>query len=95
MARQQPLGPFCQSCAMPLEKGEDFGTDAAGYRVNDYCHWCFSNGVFTDPEISLPDMIDKGVGAMVKMGIMPEAQARALMTDVVPKLRRWRAVPAR
>lgn len=91
MKRTQRLGPFCQSCGMPLEKPEDFGMDAAGYRVNDYCHWCFSNGVFTDPHISLPQMIDRCVGAMAARGIMPEPEARALMTEVLPKLKRWRA----
>lgn len=91
MTRKQPLGPFCQSCGMPLEKTRDFGTDLTGLRVNDYCHWCFSDGVFTEPEISLPDMIDKCVGIMAKKKIMPEVQARALIANVLPKLKRWRA----
>jgi hypothetical protein len=63
--------------------------------VNDYCHWCFSNGIFTEPEISLPDMVDKCVATMTKKGIMPEAQARSLMNQVLPTLKRWRAVAAR
>jgi len=80
---------------MPLGKPEDFGTDRAGYRVHDYCHYCFTNGAFTEPEISMQAMIDRCVGIMAQQGIMPDAQARALMTDVVPKLRRWRSTRAR
>lgn len=90
MARQPPTGPFCQSCGMPLEKPEAFGTDATGHRVSDYCHFCFTNGVFTEPEISMQAMIEKCVDVMAKQGIMASAQARALMTDVIPKLKRWR-----
>lgn len=83
------MGPFCQSCAMPLEKPDDFGTSKEGFRVNDYCHYCFQNGAFTDPKITMPEMLEKCVGMMVKMGVMPEPQARGLMTEVMPKLKRW------
>jgi hypothetical protein len=36
-------------------------------------------------------MIDKCVAVMVQMNIMPEEQARALMTKTLPTLKRWRA----
>ena len=29
---------FCQSCAMPLENPEDFGTESCGAKSADYCH---------------------------------------------------------
>ena len=45
-------GPFCQSCAMPLDRAQDFGTDADGVRVNDYCRYCYAHGHFTEPKIS-------------------------------------------
>lgn len=87
----EPLGPFCQSCSMPLAKPEDFGTDRAGYRVNDYCHHCYTNGAFTEPDVTLPQMIDRCVRIMNARGIMPETEARVLLTDVMPRMRRWRA----
>jgi hypothetical protein len=90
MSRQPPTGPFCQSCSMPLGKPEDFGTDITGLRVNDYCHYCFANGAFTEPQISMQAMIDRCVEIMAKQGIMPHAQAKTLMTEVMPKLKRWR-----
>ena len=89
MPNQQPKGPFCQSCGMPLEKPDDFGTGANGFRINDYCHYCFQNGAFTEPNITMQAMIDKCVGIMAKQGIMQEAQAKALMFEVIPKLKRW------
>jgi len=75
---------------MPLEKAEDFGTEASGFRVNDYCHFCFQSGEFTEPDITRQAMIDKCVDVMSRQGIMPEVQARLLMTDVIAKLKRWR-----
>jgi len=89
MKSQQPRGSLCQSCGMPLQKPEDFGTAGNGSRVNDYCHFCFQNGAFTEPNINMQGMINKCVSIMVRQGVMPEHQARALMTDAVPKLKRW------
>ena len=89
MLSEQPKGPFCQSCGMPLEKPDDFGIGDSGFRVNDYCNYCFQNGVFTEPSISMQEMINKCTGIMVQQGIMPEGQAKALMAEVIPKLKRW------
>lgn len=89
MASREPKGPFCQSCGMPLQRPEDFGTASDGFRINDYCRYCFTNGTFTNPDISLPGMTELCVGVMVQRG-MPQAKARALMSDVLPKLKRWR-----
>jgi hypothetical protein len=90
MLPQEPRGPFCQSCSMPLLKPEDFGTDPAGYRINDYCRHCFANGAFTEPDITMSVMLDRCVKVMAAQNIMPEPQARALLTEVMPQLRRWR-----
>jgi hypothetical protein len=75
---------------MPLGKPEDFGTDRSGYRVNDYCRDCYQDGAFTDPEVSMEEMLNRCVAIMADRGIMPETKARALLTEVMPRLRRWR-----
>ena len=95
MPPQEPRGPFCQSCAMPLTSPEDFGTDRAGYRVNDFCRHCFADGAFTDPDVSMGSMLDRCVTIMAEQGIMPAPQARALLADVLPRLKRWRIPAAR
>ena len=89
MSSHHPKGPFCQSCGMPLEKPDAFGTASTGFRINDFCHYCYQNGQFTEPGITKQGMIEKCVSIMVQQGIMPEAQARSLMTEVIPKLKRW------
>ncbi len=86
---KQPLGPFCQSCGMPLEKPEDFGTGADGFRINDYCRYCFRDGAFTEPQMTMEAMIEKCVGILIEQRIMPETQAKSLMAEVIPKLKRW------
>jgi hypothetical protein len=87
----QPKGPFCQSCGMPMEKPEDFGTNADGSKSEDYCYFCFQNGKFTDPNITMEAMIDKVAGFMVAQMKIPEAQAKGMAKYFIPKLERWRS----
>jgi hypothetical protein len=86
----QPQGPFCQSCAMPMEKPEMFGTHADGSKSEEYCTYCFQKGTFTEPDISMQEMIDKCVTIMNQRKIMPEDQARDLMAKTIPSLKRWK-----
>jgi hypothetical protein len=94
MPVSEPRGPFCQSCSMPLRAPEDFGTDKAGFRVNDYCRHCFSDGAFTEPDISMQEMLDRCVAIMDQQGIMAASDARPLLADVMPRLRRWQTQAA-
>lgn len=89
MPAREPRGPFCQSCSMPLTKPDDFGTDQAGFRVNDYCRHCFADGAFTEPGITMQAMLDRCVGIMQEQDIMSAPEARLLLADVLPRLKRW------
>jgi len=86
MSSEQPQGPFCQSCCMPMGKPEQFGTEADGARSQEYCCYCWKDGKFTDPDVTMEQMIEK-VGGMIKG--MPEAQAREIAETYIPKLKRW------
>ena len=86
----QPQGPFCQSCAMPMPKDEMFGTKADGSKSEEYCTFCFQNGEFTQPDISMQEMMDKCVSIMGQQKIMPEDQALDLMRKILPTLERWK-----
>jgi len=80
---------FCQSCAMPLEKPEDFGTERDGPKSADYCQHCFVNGAFT-LETTMEGMIDLCVPYTVEAGVYPTAEAaRAEMRAFFPTLKRW------
>ncbi len=84
----QPQGPFCQSCAMPMQKPEDFGTNANGSQNQDYCRYCYQNGQFTTPNITMEQMIEKCASIMKQMNI-PEAQIEQTKT-FIPMLKRWK-----
>ncbi len=87
---ETPKGPFCQSCSMPMEKPEDFGTDEKGFKANNYCHYCFQNGEFTHPDITLGQMTDIVVKNMTETMNMSEEQARQITQSFLPKLLRWK-----
>lgn len=88
MNQTQPQGPFCQSCAMPMQKPADFGSNADGSKNEEYCHYCFQNGKFTEPNITMEQMIEKCAGIMKQMK-MPEAQIEQTK-KFIPQLKRWR-----
>ncbi len=81
---------ICQSCSMPLRSEVDLGTNADGSKNKEYCHFCFKDGKFTDEGISMEQKIEKMVGIAKSMNI-PEAQARAMAQNILPKLKRWSA----
>jgi hypothetical protein len=88
MKNNQPKVPFCQSCAMPMEKRENFGTNTDGSKNKEYCSYCYQNGKFTEPDITMEQMIKKCAGIMKQMHI-PEAQIEQTKT-FIPMLKRWK-----
>ncbi|MDY6865455.1 MAG: zinc ribbon domain-containing protein [Halobacteriota archaeon] len=87
MSTEEPNGPFCQSCAMPMQKPEDFGANADGSQNNEYCQYCLKDGKFTEPDISMDQMIEKCAGIMKQMQI-PEAKIEQTR-QFIPMLKRW------
>jgi len=73
-----------------MDKAELLGTNKDGTRSNEYCTYCFQNGKFREPEMTLQQMIDKCVSIMVQRNIMAEAHARELMAGTIPNLKRWK-----
>lgn len=74
---------------MPIAKPELYGTNADGSRSTDYCTYCFQEGRFTEPLISMDQMIVKCTDIMARRKIMPEEQAKGLMQKMIPMLKRW------
>ena len=81
-------GPFCQSCGMPITSGELWGKEASGAASQEYCTYCYQEGKYTQPDLTLPQMMDLCVPFMVEQG-MDEASARKILEDFLPKLKRW------
>ena len=67
---------ICQSCAMPLSKVDDFGTNNDGSKSEEYCFHCFQNGKFLDEGISLGEKIEKNVRFGVQWGCRKKQPGR-------------------
>ena len=87
----------CQSCGMPIGEFTDkdgtvknsCGLNADGSLNDEYCFYCFENGAFTKPDMTLPEMIANSVHhAERKMGMSLE-QAEVMANAVIPGLKRW------
>jgi len=74
---------------MPLRAASDHGTNADLSPNVEYCHYCYDEGSFTDPGITLEGKIKKNIAMAIKMG-MSEKVAVTLANDTIPKLSRWR-----
>ncbi len=84
----------CQSCGMPLsDEFKNHGTRADGSNNPEYCIFCFKNGSFTRPGLTLDEMIQMSIDNMTTDLGFPLEKARALATSVIPNLRRWRQAP--
>jgi len=82
---------FCQSCGMPMDgAAEMYGTNSDGTKNDEYCIYCYKDGAFTS-NISMDEMIEFCVPHMVSGNAeMSEDQARKMMKDFFPKLKRWK-----
>lgn len=83
---------FCQSCSMPLDKPELLGTEKDGSKSKQYCAYCYQNGAFINPDMTLPEMKTLVKEQMKKMKI--ETGIIDMSVNSLPDLKRWRTVSA-
>ena len=76
---------FCQSCGMPLNDVNDYGTNADGSRNDEYCKYCYENGRFKQ-QCTMEEMIETCVPHITSM--TPD-EARHMMQEWFPTLKRW------
>ena len=80
---------FCQSCGMPMQKCEDFGTNKDGGKNEDYCVYCYKDGVFT-ADMTMDEMIAYCAEHVDDWDMeMTKEEAIAMMRENFPKLKRW------
>lgn len=81
-------GKFCQSCGMPMKKDpKGGGTQADGTKSILYCSFCFADGKFTSPDMTMDEMKTLVKGKMKEMGF-PGFLA-GFFTSGIPRLQRW------
>ena len=81
-----PRQLVCQCCGMPLED-EMLGRDKDGTLNEDYCQWCYADGMYTYS--NLDDLIDVCVRHMASEGF-EEEQAREYLKQTLPQLDYWK-----
>ena len=79
---------YCQSCTMPLDKEEIMGTELDGSHNHEYCKYCYQNGAFTSPDITMDEMEVIVRSQMEKMHI-PQ-NIIDMSADMLPHLKRWK-----
>ena len=87
----QPRKLICQCCGMPLEDDAIIGHNSDGTLNEDYCKWCYADGTYTYSDMD--ELINVCVKNMVN-DHFSEAQARAHMKDILPKLNYWKRYEA-
>ena len=78
---------FCQSCSVPLDDPELSGTEEDGSPSSDYCKFCYQNGEFIHPGITLDEMKER-MSKMLDKEKLPEDILEAAISRL-PHLKRW------
>ena len=81
-------GNICQSCSMPLTDESLLGTEKDGSKNQEYCKYCYQNGSFVNPGITVDQMSSFIQQKMKEMHIDNEITNKAV--DVLPSLKRWK-----
>ena len=76
----------CQSCSMPLTTAL-LGTEKDGSPNYEYCKFCYQQGEFTHPDITMEEMISR-MTAMMERKRLPEDILEAAISRM-PHLKRW------
>ncbi|WP_291290123.1 TipAS antibiotic-recognition domain-containing protein [Enorma sp.] len=82
---------YCQSCGMMFTAPGQHGHEADGSEAEDFCRWCYENGVYTY-ETSMDEMIEDCAPRMAEAMGWTVDEAASLLGAVLPTLRRWREV---
>ncbi len=79
---------------MPLSQDpKGGGTEADGSRSTEFCSYCYQNGAFFEPNMTLEQMIAKLEPIMSGMHMLPLVVEKTMAT--LPQLKRWRVPSVR
>lgn len=82
------MSKICQSCGMPMKQDPNGGgTNADGTLSKEWCSFCYADGAFLGPDLSVKEMQDIGITALKAKGF-PHPMGW-LVTRNIPKLKRW------
>lgn len=78
---------ICQSCSMPLNSDDVLGTEKNGTKNHEYCKYCYKDGAFTNPNLTLDEMLGRAKTEMNKKKVDNNMIQQAI--ERLPHLKRW------
>lgn len=87
---------FCQSCGMPMQTSDQFGTNKDGSLNHEYCCYCYKDGMFVQ-DCTMDEMIDHCIRFLDEFNSgsdtkFSRAEAIAHMKEYFPHLKRWKKI---
>jgi len=79
---------ICQSCCMPLPDDSMLGTEKDGSKNQDYCKYCYKDGAFVNPDMTLKEMTEFVQKKMKELHI--DAPVISNVVQTLPFLKRWK-----
>lgn len=83
----------CQSCGIPLNeehRKKGLVPDATEGPEAIYCTLCYKDGQFTNPDLTMQQMIDIATEAITPT--FGPAKAKTMMSKLIPTLSRWQTM---
>ncbi|MFD1064935.1 zinc ribbon domain-containing protein [Oceanobacillus locisalsi] len=85
-----PRALICQVCGIPLEEDKYISKDENGHFNEDFCKWCFLEGVHQYNEDNFDELVDECVKNMLQINpAYQENQVRMMLKENLPKLKYW------
>lgn len=78
---------FCQSCSMPMDSADLWGTNKDGSKNTEYCKFCYTDGHFTNPDLTFEEMKEHMIKVMGKNNLPADIVEAAI--NRLPFLKRW------
>ena len=82
---------ICQSCSMPLTDNNLLGTEKDGSKSHSYCKYCYRDGAFLNPGLTIDQMSSFMKWKMKEMKMDDALIDNAVKT--LPFLMRWKQQP--
>ena len=82
---------YCQSCGTPLDRFDNLGTEKDHSKSIIYCDYCYQDGEYTHPDMTINDM-----KAHIRLVMQSKSSTEADMVRATNKLRsllRWCGIP--
>ena len=82
------MSKICQSCGMPIDDENLWGTNQDGSKNPDYCIYCYKDGDFLQ-KVTMTEYIEMMIPFASQAGMTGE-QMRTFCENVYPTLKRWK-----